>query len=151
MEKGLFVYLLIFLVLIGASLTFANTDQITPTVAEAQAEMAVGPTTVQTVEKGVSWLLKLTVGAVAAGIAAAVFTEVRKAYKAWKRDSTARRWQPGPNAKWQQQPQQPKLRREDLLLLALSGKYPIEQLQTKTGRGSMRVASSEDDDFELEI
>ena len=143
-------FILIFFLLIMAALTFANTDQITPAVAQAEAEMTVGANTVQAVQKSASFILKLLMGTSAAGIAAAVFAEARKAYKAWKRNSQRRRWTPGPNAQWKQQQQLPKLRREDLMLLALSGKLPTESLRSSPRRGSMRVSDDEQEtDLEM--
>ena len=143
-------FILIFFLLIMAALTFANTDQITPAVAQAEAEMTVGANTTQVIQKSASFILKLLMGASAAGVAAAVFAEARKAYKAWKRNSQTRRWTPGPNAQWKQQQQLPKLRREDLMLLALSGKLPTESLRSSPRRGSMRVSDDEQEtDLEM--
>lgn len=147
MDKGLIVYLLVFLLLIGAGLAFANTDQITPTVAEAQ----VGSGTMAVVSEGLSLLGKLLLGGAAAGVAGAVFTEARKAYKTWQRNSRAKRWISGPNARWQgQQTQTPKLRREDLMLLALAGRNPPEAGRNSQRRGPMRV-SDDEKDVELEM
>jgi hypothetical protein len=135
-------FILIFLLLIAAALAFANTDQITPAVAQAEAEITVGANTVQVVQKSASFILKLFVGASAAGVAAAAFAEAHKAYKMWKRNSLKKRWVPGPNAQWKQ-PQLPKLRREDLMLLALSGKLPADNLRPNPKRGSIRVQDGE--------
>jgi len=151
MNKGMLGYLLIFGLLIAASLVFANTDQITPTIAQAQAEISMGPGTVQAVKKGASWIMTLLTGATFAGIAAAVFSEVRKVYKTWMRNSQTRRWQGGPNAQFKQStPAQPKLRREDLMLLALSGRVPPGMMRTSPRLGKMR-AHVEDDDIDLEF
>lgn len=151
MDKGFVGYLLIFILLIFVAMAFSSVDQITPTIAQAEVEMKAGTTTVQAVEHGVSLLLKLTLGAVVTGIAAAAFAEARKAYKTWQRNSRARRWASGPNAQWKQTgPSVPKLTREDVLLLALTGKMPADGLRPSLRRGMMR-ARDEDDDVELEM
>lgn len=150
MDKGLGVYLLVFVVLIAAALVFSSVDQITPTIAQANADLAVGANTVKAVEQGMSLLLKLSLGAVVTGIAAAAFTEARKAYKTWQRNSRAKRWVSGPNAQWKGQPQAlPKLRREDLMLLALSGRMSPDALQTSPRRGMSRA--QDDEEVELEM
>jgi citrate lyase gamma subunit len=151
-DKGFFVYMLVFALLIGAAVTFGNMDQITPTIAQAQAEMAIGTSTVQVAEKGASVLLKLLLGATITGVAAAAFGEARKAYKTWQRNSRRGRWTGGPNAQWRQQPQEalPKLRREDLMLLALTGKLPANQSGASPRRGANR-AQDEEEKVELEM
>lgn len=144
MDKGFIAYMLVFVLLIGAAVTFSSMDQITPTIAQAQAEHALGSTTYQSVEKGASLLLKLTLGAVVTGIAAAAFAEARKAYKMWQRNSRAKRWASGPNAQWRNQQQAlPKLRREDLMLLALSGRIPADGLRSNLRRGVNRAQEEE--------
>lgn len=151
MDKGFFAYLLVFVLLIVAAVAFSSVDQITPAIAQAEAEHAMGATTYQTVEQGMSLLLKLSLGAVVTGIAAAAFAEFRKAYKTWQRNSRAKRWAGGPNAQWKGQPQAlPKLRREDLMLLALSGRMPPDAAQPGSRRGTMR-AQGEEDEVELEM
>lgn len=152
MDKGFAGYMLIFMLLIVAALAFSSVDQITPTIAQAQAEQAMGVNAYATVEKGASLLLKLTLGAVVTGIAAAAFAEARKAYKTWQRNSRAKRWAGGPNAQWkgQKSPSVPKLTREDVMLLALSGRTPADSLRNSPRRGPMR-ARDEEEDVELEM
>lgn len=147
MDRGFVGFILVFLVLIFAAVTFSSTDQITPTVAEAQ----VGSGTMAVVSEGFSLLGKLLLGGAAAGVAGAVFTEARRAYKTWQRNSRTKRWMPGPNARWQgPQTQMPKLRREDLMLLALAGRNPPEAGRTRQRGGPMRV-SDDEKDVELEM
>jgi hypothetical protein len=111
----------------------------------------MGATTYQTVEQGMSLLLKLSLGAVVTGIAAAAFAEAHKAYKTWQRNSMRKRWAGGPNAQWKGQPQAlPKLRREDLMLLALSGRMPADSLRPSPKRGVNR-AQDEEEEVELEM
>src|SRR3990172_2538094 len=152
MNKGLLFYFLVFVGLIGAGLYQANSDEIMPTIVRAQADIAMGEGPVQVIEKGASLILKLLAGAMFAGIAAAVFSEGRKIYKTWMRNGQLKRWQGGPNAQWKQptQAQQPKLRREDLMLLALSGRVPTENLRNNSRLGVKRTPVEDDDDIELE-
>jgi len=146
MDRGFAAYMLVFVLLIVAAVAFSSVDQITPTIAQAQAEMAIGTNTVQVVEQGMSLLLKLSLGAVVTGIAAAVFAEARKAYKTWQRNSMRKRWAGGPNAQWKGQPQAlPKLRREDLMLLALSGRMPPDAVQPGSRRGMTRAQDAEEE------
>jgi hypothetical protein len=150
MDKGFITYMLIFLLLISAAVTLSSIDQITPTIAQAQAEMTIGTSTVQVVEKGMSLLLKLMLGAVVAGVAGAAYAEARKAYKTWQRNSMRRRWVSGPNAQWrgQKAPSMPKLTREDILLMALAGRTPADGLRPSPRRGMSRV---QDDEEEVEL
>lgn len=151
MDKGFVAYMLVFVLLIVAAVAFSSVDQITPAIAQAEAEHAMGATTYQAAEQGVSLLLKLSLGAVVTGIAAAAFAEARKAYKTWQRNSRAKRWAGGPNAQWKGQPQAlPKLKREDLMLLALSGRVPADELRPSPRRGVNR-AQGEEEDVELEM
>ncbi|RJP51160.1 MAG: hypothetical protein C4583_09225 [Anaerolineaceae bacterium] len=143
--KGLIVFIAVFVLLAVAGIGLSKVDEITPIVAEAQAGAAIGTGTVLALEQGVSILLKLLIGAVVTGVAAAVFTEARKAYALWKRNARTGRWQGGPNAKWQTKaPAEPKLRREDLMLLALSGQYPAEKLAGRPRVSRMRTESDEE-------
>ncbi len=149
MDKGILGFLLLFVLLIAGSQVFGSFDQITPAVAEAQADLSLGTGTVQVVKKGASLVFSLLIGAIVTGVAAAAFSEARKFYKTWKRNGLTRRWQAGPNAQWQQNtPKTPSLKREDLLLLALAGKSPATATNSK--RGAMRV-EEQDDDIDLEF
>lgn len=152
MDKGFTGYLLVFVLLIVAAVAFSSVDQITPTIAQANADLAVGANTVQAVEQGMSLLLKLSLGAVVTGIAAAAFAETRKAYKTWQRNSMRKRWQAGPNAHWKGQnaPQLPKLTREDVLLMALSGRR-LDAGQRYSPRRGVNRARDEEEDVELEM
>lgn len=151
MDKGFVGYILIFLLLSAAAVAFAGVDQITPTIAQAQAEQAMGATTYQAVEGGASLLVKLLIGGVVAGVAGAAFAEFRKWYATWKRNSKRKRWQGGPNAQWKgQSPSMPKLTRDDLMLLALSGQKLDEGQRPSPRRGAIR-AQDEEEDAELEM
>jgi hypothetical protein len=145
MDKGLIFFVLVFLLLIGASMYMGNADTIAPTVAQARADLVIGETPVQVIKAGAAWAVKLLLGAVFTGIAAAAFTEIRKAYKVWKRNGTMRRWQSGPNAQWQQStPRTPTLSKADLFTMLLAGRLP-ENNRIKTQLGTMRTADEEEE------
>ncbi|MEP7137952.1 MAG: hypothetical protein ABI904_23740 [Chloroflexota bacterium] len=151
MDKGLIGFVLVFILLIGASVYMGNADQITPNVAQAQADLSIGAAPVQVLEKGAAWALKLLAGAAFTGIAVAAFGEFKKFYKNWTRNSQMKRWAPGPNANWQQQPTRNLgLTRNDLLLLALSGKVEADSLRPQNRLGKMREPVG-DDSLDLEI
>jgi hypothetical protein len=146
MEKyGLAGFIFIFGLIVIAAVGLGNSDQIAPAVARAQIGMAVGEPAAEAFTGGAALVVRLLIGGVAAGVASAVFVEARKGYRLWKRQAqSGRGWKSGPNAQWQKQPSQPQLSRQDLMLLALSGKYPIEKLNRK-------VNVQTEDDTELEF
>ncbi len=146
MDKGLLFFVLVFVALIAAGVYMGNADQITPTIAQAQAEMSLGAAPVQMIEQGASWIAKLFGGALFAGVAAAVFAEIRKAYKTWKRNGTMRRWQSGPNAQWAQQaPRTPTLSKADLFTMLLTDRLP-QNNRIKPQLGTNRGTSSDEDE-----
>lgn len=150
MDKTMLFFIVVFVALIGAGIYQGNADQITPNVAQAQADLSIGAAPVQVLEKGASWLLKLIGGATFTGILAFVFTESRTAYKLWKRNSNMKRWQSGPNAQWQQsQPKELRLSPTDKLMLLLAGKLP--ENNRSNPMVSMNRPSAEDDGIELEF
>jgi len=150
MDKGLIAFSLVFVLLIGASIYQGNADQITPNVAQAQADLSIGAAPVQVIEKGAAWILKLLVGATVTGVAAAAFTEFRKFYKTWQRSVQMKRWQSGPNANWQPQaPRTPSLSKADLFTLLLANKAP-EGNRINTQLETIRGTSS-DEDINLEF
>jgi len=120
--KSALPFLLVFAVLILAAWGYASYDPITPAILEARAEMTAGPVLVDVVNQGLSVLAKLIGAAGVAGVLAFVWKEIVKRRELWWRENTTRRWRGGPNAQWRPQPSVPKLKREDLMLLALSGK-----------------------------
>lgn len=147
--KGLIAFIAVFALLAAAGIGLANVDEITPIVAEAQAGAAIGTGTVLALEQGISILLKLLIGAVVTGVAAAVFTEARKAYALWKRNARTGRWQAGPNARWQTKaPAEPKLSRENSKYLVLPVGYPAEKL---AGRPRVNRVRTESDEEALDI
>jgi hypothetical protein len=150
-EKGLLVFIVFFVGLVLASITLASIDEITPRVAEAQASVAIGGNSVMAIEKGMSILLKLLAGAAITGAFTAAFTTIRKEYRDWKRSARMGRWQAGPYARWQTRPEAPpKLRREDLMLLALSGRYPPDGLARRSPVRSTR-AQPEPDELDIDL
>jgi hypothetical protein len=150
-SKGLIAFVVVFFLLVFAGWTIANQNQITPIVAEAQAGAAIGGTTVIALEKGASLLLKLVLGAVVAGVATGAFSEFKSAYKAWKRTAQAGRWQGGPNANFQKQTAEPKLRREDLMLLALGGKYPVNGSPTRISAARSRKETTDAEELNIDL
>lgn len=152
MDKHLIAFGLIFLLLIAASLTFANVDQISPAVTQAKAENALGPTAAEAISQGLTWIGKILLGGLFAGVMLTVYTEGRKAYRTWTRSQQARRWQAGPNAQWQSQsPGMPRLKREDLILMALASGQKIPLGPTsRTAPGAKRAADT-DESIELEF
>lgn len=151
--KGLLVFMLVFAVLAVAGIGIANQNQIMPTVAEAQAGAAIGTKSVMALEKGASLFLKLLAGSVVAGVTAAVFSEVRKAYSLWKRNARSGRWQSGPNANFQKTPKtpsEPRLTRQDLILLALGarGQMGITGLGVN---GKKQAKQPDDDELNIEM
>lgn len=149
-SRGLIAFILVFAVLAGAAIWIGNTDTITPVVAEAKAEVMVGAFAAEAVKQSLSLLAKLILGGITAGIAAAVFAEARKAYSLWKRNATRGRWAPGPNANYQRETQAPKIRKEDLMFMALLDKYPAGAGLAQRLRARRPVAQSDDGD-ELDI
>jgi hypothetical protein len=151
-NNGLFVFLLVFLLIAVAGIGLANQNQIMPAVAQAEASASIGTETFLAMEQGAALLLKLLVGATVAGVAAAAFRETRKAYNAWKKNAQTGRWQGGPNARWQttapKTQSEPRLSRQDLMLLALSGRYPAASGAPKL---NLRKPRSEASDEELDV
>lgn len=150
MNKDMIGFMLVFVLLIGASVYQGNADTIAPTVVQAQADLAIGETPVQVIKAGAGWLIKLFGGAMFTGVAVAAFTEIRKAYKLWKRNGTMKRWQAGPNAQWKPQaPRTPTLSKADLFTMLLAGKlYENNRINPRV---NMNRVSTEDDDIELEF
>ena len=120
--KSLAPFAVVFVVLILAAWGYASYDPITPAVVQARAETAAGPVVVDVLDQGLSLLFKFISAAGFASVLAFVWGEMRKRNALWWRENTTRRWRGGPNAQFQRQQSLPKLKREDLMLLALSGK-----------------------------
>lgn len=148
-DNGLIIFFVVFVVIIAASIGLSNYDQITPAVAEAQASMSFGATTTIFLEKVASIGLKLFAGAAAAGFGAAAFSEARKAYGAYKRNAQMGRWKTGPNAYWGKQSTAPTLKKEDLMLLALMGRYPADKLTNKPPSHARDEKPGDELDIEL--
>jgi len=145
---GLVMFIGFFILLIAGASVLGSYDQITPQMAHGQAALTVGTGLTAGISTALNWAFKLALGGVCTGIGIAAFNEVRKGYKLWKRQAQAGRWQGGPNANYQKQAQGPKLRREDLLLLALAG----GQRQEMSGRVTSRQPiQDDDDDLRIEV
>lgn len=144
-NSGLLLFTALFVLLIATANLLGNYDPIVSSVPKAQAAMVIGAQATDWVEYGLRWIIGLALGATFTGFGVAAFGEARKAYRLWKRSAQAGRWQSGPNAQWQKQPQNPKLSRQDMILLALSGRLPQSE------RPITRLAGDEHDDDELGI
>ena len=155
MNKGMVGYSLVFVLLIVASLVYAGTDQITPNVAHSQGELTVGVTAFTTVEKVGMIIFKLVIGTVVSSALTVAVVEGWKRYKQWSRNENARRWNPGPNARWQQgtSTRTPSLKREDLMLLALmNGRMPANSaMQSRLSANRTTVQPQNDQPIELEF
>lgn len=149
--KGLVPYVLGICLLIAAAVIMGNIDPITPAVVEARAETSMGVTTMNVINQGMAFFMKLIVGATVAGLAGAAFVEGRKLYQHWWISQKTRRWKPGPNAQYQQQSQKlPKLTREDLLFMALAnrdGRVP----NTRSMRVPRATRSDQEVDNEIDF
>jgi hypothetical protein len=133
--------------MIIVSFVFGNYDPITTAVPQAQTAMTIGTTATNWLETGMTWLVNLAIGSVCAGFGLAAFHEAHKAYKLWKRNAQAGRWQAGPNANYSRQTQSPKLSKQDMLLLALSGRLP----QNERPMTSYQLPTQDDDDLRIEM
>ncbi len=149
-NPGMLIYVALFAGVIIASVALGGYDPITPAVPEAKAALLVGPQAAGWIGGGLNWLVGLVIGGVCTGFGVAAFREIYKAYSLWKRDATAGRWQSGPNANWQRpQAQGAKLSRQDMLLLALSGRLPGGV--DPSGKAPFYSTTSSPDEDELNI
>jgi len=145
---GLVLFGAVFITIIAVSFAVGNYDPISAAVAQGQTQIAAGPTVTTWLSAGMNWLLGVAIGGFCIGFGVAAFNEVRKAYRLWKRQTQAGRWQAGPNAQFQRsQSVGPKLSRQDMLLLALSGRLPQAERPTAT----FQPNQSDDDDLNIEI
>lgn len=148
--RDIAIFMIVFAALAVSSVVVGQSDAIGSELPRAQVAMAIGGAATGWLSTAMNWLVGLVIGGICTGVGVAAFGEISKAYKLWKRQAQAGRWQSGPNAGWQKQPAAPKLNRQDLLLLALSGRLP---------QGSSRVVSnsasdytqSNDDDLGIEM
>jgi hypothetical protein len=148
-ETGLIVFSVLIVIVVIAATMLGNYDPITSATARGEMQLALGHNLTAGMDAALGWLVKIAVGCIFTGIGIAAFNEFKKAYGLWKRNAQAGRWQPGPNANFQRQPTGAKLSRQDLLLLALSGRLP-GGLDAR-GRVPNISAAQEQDDDELDI
>jgi hypothetical protein len=147
-EGGLVLFAVMFAVVIGASVAFGSYDSITPAVTRSEMKLTIGDSWTSGISAAGSWIFKLALGSVCAGFGVAVFNEVRRAYKLWKRSAQAGRWQAGPNANFQRSQTGTKFNKHDMLLLALSGRLP--EASGKTPIYST-VNAHEEDQLDIEM
>ena len=147
MNKGMAGYVLVFMLLISAGIVLGNQDPITPAIMEARAETSTGPVIMSAINQGLSFGMKLLMGATIAGVLSFVWVEGGKWYRKLWSEQLTRRWKPGPNAQFQQQQKMPRLTREDVLLMALAnrdGRVPRFN-STRVPRGNNQEADNEID------
>jgi len=123
-DGTLILFVLLLLAVIGFAFVLGNANPIAPAAAQGQTQLLFGHQAASWIEGGLGLIFKLAFGSVFAGFGFALFNEMRKAYSLWKRNAQSGRWQPGPNANWQRSSSTPKLSKQDLMLLALSGRLP---------------------------
>lgn len=123
-DGTLILFVLLLLAVAGFAFALGNYDPITAATTQGQMQMTLGHDATDWINSTLGWILKLAVGSMCAGFGIALFNNLRKAYGLWKRTVQMGRWQPGPNANWQRTASTPKLSKQDLLLLALSGRLP---------------------------
>jgi len=148
MDKGFAGFIVFFLILALAGAALGHWDSIPAAVAGAEAGQKVGPLGALALDKALSVAVRFLLTAVFSGIALLVFTEGKKAYRLWKKDSMTRRWKQGPNANWKP-PQQtgPRLTKNDLMFMSLLGQVPPRLKQQKF----TRQTNEQDDGNELDI
>lgn len=146
-DGTLIFFVLLLLAVVGFAFVLGNSNPITPAVAQGQMQMTLGHDLTGWINSATSWIFKLALGGVCAGFGAAAFNEFRKAYKLWKRNSQTGHWTSGPNANWQRSPSAPKLSKQDMLLLALSGRLP----QNERSATTLRSAQDEEDQLDIRL
>ena len=123
--KQMIGYLMAFGLLVAASIVYSSADPIAPTIAEAKGGLVMGAGVFGALEAGVSLLIKLTIGGIVTSVLVVAAREGWRRYRLWDRNERMRRWNPGPNARWQRDGApnpMPRLKREDLMLMALLGR-----------------------------
>jgi len=123
-DGALVIFILLIMAVVGFAFVLGNSSSITPVTTQGRMQMTLGHDVTSWINAAVSAIFKLALGGVFAGFGIAAFNEFRKAYRLWKRNAQGGRWTPGPNANWQRSPSAPKLSKQDMLLLALSGRLP---------------------------
>jgi hypothetical protein len=145
--KTLAPYVVGFLLLIAAALVRGNWDPITPAGVEARAETSVGVSMMSVIDQSLAFVMKLVLGASVLSVLSFAWLQGSKLYRRWWSEKLTRRgaWRSGPNANFQQQPKLPKLTREDVMLMALTGREPrlrVPRYQAKEER---------DDEIDLDL
>ena len=154
-DGGLVIFAVLFLVVIAVSMALGSYNPMTPAIARGQAQLTLGDGWTTGISTAFNWIFKLAVGGIFTGFGVAAFNEARKAYKLWKRTAQAGRWQAGPNANFQRQPAATKFNKQDMLLLALSGRLPgldtNGNVSTSSTTRSYSTTSAARDEDELDI
>jgi len=153
MMKGFISFAVVITLVVVAGIYLSNQDPIGAEVARASTDLSVGNTVVNDLQQGFNIIMRWILGTTLAGVGAALFVEIKKNYRRWFLSQQTRRWQSGPNARWQQQqPAQraPSFSRNEMLMMALMGAQ--NKLQTFSARlGSKRSTRQDAAEDELNI
>lgn len=153
--KGLIGFSLGIILVVVAGIYLSRQDPIGAEVTQANADLTVGSTVVNDLQLGITWILKWAFGATLAGVGAAIFVEVRKNYRRSFLEKNTRRWQPGPNARWQsQQPAQrsQNITNRDLLTMALlAGQQRLQSFSARMGGKQTRRENQPEDELDIQI
>ena len=149
--KSLMPYVFAFVFLIAAVWILGSRDPITDAVVEARSQTSTGVVKMDVISDAFALLFHITTGgiiATALGWAVMNADKVGKMYRHWWSGKLTRRWEPGPNANFQQQtPRAPKLTRDDLLIMALANRdgriSNLRSPRARRGTSSDQVAENE--------
>lgn len=127
MNKGFVSFVMALMLLVVIAVILGNSDPITPAIVEARSQTSIGVVTMDVLDQGLAFIMKLLTGATIAGFLSFIWVQGGKFYRRWWSERLTRRWKPGPNAQFQQQgPRVPRLTREDIMLMMLGnqGRVP---------------------------
>ena len=143
----IFMFVALFGILLAGAFVMGNYDPITLATSYSQAQLQLGNDLSAGIGTAASWIFKLILGATCTGFGIAAYSEISKTYKLWKRQANAGRWQGGPGANFQKAPSSPRMNKQDLMLLALSGRLPQNERPAIT----YQQPQAEDDDLRIEM
>lgn len=153
--KGFIGFAVGIILVVCTGIYLSSRDPIGVEVARASADMTVGNAVVNDLQQGFNIVMTWMLGATFVGVGTALFVEVRKNYRRWFLSQQTRRWQSGPNARWQQQqPAQraPNLSRNDMLMMTLmSAQNKLQNFSTRFGpkRSTRQDAAEEELNIDL--
>jgi len=149
--KTLTPFVIVFAGLIALAMFLGSQDPITDAVVEARSQTSTGVVKMDVIRDAFALLFHITTGgiiATALGWAVLNLGKLGKMYRHWWSGKLTRRWEPGPNANFQQQtPRAPKLTRDDLLIMALANRdgriSNLRSPRARRGTSSDQVAENE--------